>query len=468
MPKHGFLTPKAIANRIKSKGLQKLRWYCQMCEKQCRDENGFKCHLMSESHQRQMQIVSQNPEKFISDFSNEFKKDFLDILWRRHGQSRVKATKVWSEYISDRDHIHMNATVWVTLTNFVKHLGKEGICVVDQDMEGNWYMSYNYRDPEVIARQKALEKKEKMDMDDDERLLRMIRKQKERAEASGEQGEEEEDEEEKKAKSLLDLDAAKNKSLKISLGGGPSLSSKSSSSSSASSSSSSSPSSASSASSLVKPKPKTPRNIFDEVESKKTEEIDPLPVTGKRKREESEGRREEGEREGGNKKMRKLSAVEELARENERWKQRQQERQDEREKKKREEKKYQQKQPQNDEEAPWLEPDLIVKITHKSVGNGKYYKKKAQVVEVVGGYGAILRVLDNNHKLKLDQSDLQTVLPGEGGEVVVVGGRRARGEVGRLVKVDEGRFVAVVEIVTGKRKGERYDFEYEDICKLGK
>jgi DNA/RNA-binding protein KIN17 len=36
--KPGFLTPKAIANRLKSKGLQKLRWYCQMCQKQCRDE----------------------------------------------------------------------------------------------------------------------------------------------------------------------------------------------------------------------------------------------------------------------------------------------------------------------------------------------------------------------------------------------------------------------------------------------
>ena len=36
--KAGFLTPKAIANRIKAKGLQKLRWYCQMCQKQCRDE----------------------------------------------------------------------------------------------------------------------------------------------------------------------------------------------------------------------------------------------------------------------------------------------------------------------------------------------------------------------------------------------------------------------------------------------
>ena len=41
----GFLTPKAIANRIKAKGLQKLRWYCQMCQKQCRDENGFKVCL---------------------------------------------------------------------------------------------------------------------------------------------------------------------------------------------------------------------------------------------------------------------------------------------------------------------------------------------------------------------------------------------------------------------------------------
>jgi DNA/RNA-binding protein KIN17 len=39
--KPGFLTPKAIANRIKSKGMQKLRWYCQMCEKQCRDEVSF-------------------------------------------------------------------------------------------------------------------------------------------------------------------------------------------------------------------------------------------------------------------------------------------------------------------------------------------------------------------------------------------------------------------------------------------
>ncbi len=51
--------PAQIANRIKAKGLQKLRWYCQMCGKQCRDENGFKCHLSSDSHQRQMMVFGQ-------------------------------------------------------------------------------------------------------------------------------------------------------------------------------------------------------------------------------------------------------------------------------------------------------------------------------------------------------------------------------------------------------------------------
>ena len=69
MGKDGFLTPKAIANKIKAKGLQKLRWYCQMCQKQCRDENGFKCHLKSESHLRQMSIFGENANKFVEGYS---------------------------------------------------------------------------------------------------------------------------------------------------------------------------------------------------------------------------------------------------------------------------------------------------------------------------------------------------------------------------------------------------------------
>lgn len=48
-------TPKWIGNKMKSKGLQKLRWYCQMCQKQCRDENGFKCHTRFVFNERKVE-----------------------------------------------------------------------------------------------------------------------------------------------------------------------------------------------------------------------------------------------------------------------------------------------------------------------------------------------------------------------------------------------------------------------------
>ena len=60
-------TPKWLANKMKSKGLQKLRWYCQMCEKQCRDENGFKCHTMSEVRLRLFSTHSSGSSSSVSD-----------------------------------------------------------------------------------------------------------------------------------------------------------------------------------------------------------------------------------------------------------------------------------------------------------------------------------------------------------------------------------------------------------------
>ena len=112
-------TPKWLSNKIKSKGLQKLRWYCQMCEKQCRDENGFKCHTMSESHQRQLLLFGENSGKYLSGYSKDFEKAYTDILRRQYPEKRVHANVVYQQYINDKDHIHMNSTCWVTLTSFV-------------------------------------------------------------------------------------------------------------------------------------------------------------------------------------------------------------------------------------------------------------------------------------------------------------------------------------------------------------
>uniref|UniRef100_A0A670Z5Y3 Kin17 DNA and RNA binding protein n=1 Tax=Pseudonaja textilis TaxID=8673 RepID=A0A670Z5Y3_PSETE len=176
MGKTDFLSPKAIANRIKSKGLQKLRWYCQMCQKQCRDENGFKCHCMSESHQRQLLLASENPQQFMDYFSEEFRNDFLELLRRRFGTKRVHNNIVYNEYISHREHIHMNATQWETLTDFTKWLGREGLCKVDETPKG-WYIQYIDRDPETIRRQQEQEKKKKQDLDDEEKTARFIEQQ---------------------------------------------------------------------------------------------------------------------------------------------------------------------------------------------------------------------------------------------------------------------------------------------------
>lgn len=176
MGKADFLSPKAIGNRIKAKGLQKLRWYCQMCQKQCRDENGFKCHCMSESHQRQLLLASEDPNQFMSYFSEEFKSDFVELLRRRFGTKRVHNNIVYNEYISNREHVHMNSTQWETLTDFTKWLGREGFCKVDETPKG-WYIQYIDRDPETIRRQEELEKKKKQDLDDEERSAKFIEEQ---------------------------------------------------------------------------------------------------------------------------------------------------------------------------------------------------------------------------------------------------------------------------------------------------
>ncbi|XP_063442837.1 DNA/RNA-binding protein KIN17-like [Mytilus trossulus] len=184
--KGGFLTPKAIANRIKSKGLQKLRWYCQMCQKQCRDENGFKCHTMSESHQRQLLLFAESPDKYIDSFSEDFFTDYVELLKRRFGKKRVNCNIVYQEYIAFKEHTHMNSTQWETLTEFVKWLGREGHCVVDETEKG-WFVQYIDRDPEAIKKQEQIKAKEKMELDDEERAAKFIRDQIERASAQGQE-----------------------------------------------------------------------------------------------------------------------------------------------------------------------------------------------------------------------------------------------------------------------------------------
>ena len=72
---------------------------------------------------RQMRVFAENPHRVLDEFSREFEKGFLTILSHRHGTKRVKANVVYQEYIADKQHTHMNATCWTTLTGFCMYLG---------------------------------------------------------------------------------------------------------------------------------------------------------------------------------------------------------------------------------------------------------------------------------------------------------------------------------------------------------
>ena len=180
MPKAEVGSTKYLSNKLKSKGLQRLRFWCEACHKQCRDENGYKCHTMSESHVRQMQAIGMNANKIISDYSNDFQRNFLQQLRTAHGTKQVHLNKFYQEVIADKEHVHMNSTRWSSLTEFAKHLGREGLIRVE-DNEKGIRISWIDNSPEALRRAEAIKRKERQDKGDEEREQKMIREQVERA-----------------------------------------------------------------------------------------------------------------------------------------------------------------------------------------------------------------------------------------------------------------------------------------------
>jgi DNA/RNA-binding protein KIN17 len=186
MPRAEVGSTKHIANQMKAKGLQRLRWYCQACQRQMRDENGFKCHVASESHVRNMQVIGEDPRKAINEFSREFERDFLTLLRTGHGEKKVNLNQFYQEYISNKEHMHMNATKWTSLSEFAKHLGRNGIVRVEEDEKkteqgvggaSGLTIAWIDNSPGNLRRQEAVKKKERMEKGDEEREQRMIREQ---------------------------------------------------------------------------------------------------------------------------------------------------------------------------------------------------------------------------------------------------------------------------------------------------
>ena len=71
-------------------------------------------------HQKNASAFNTNPDKFINEFSKDFEEMFMTVLREKYGNRTVLANKVYQDYINFRDHIHMNATKWDSLSSFCK------------------------------------------------------------------------------------------------------------------------------------------------------------------------------------------------------------------------------------------------------------------------------------------------------------------------------------------------------------
>ncbi|KAL8425780.1 hypothetical protein Efla_004132 [Eimeria flavescens] len=442
MPKAEYGTPKWMSNKIKASGLQKLRWYCQMCQKQCRDENGFKCHRMSEGHQRAMQLFIQRPGQFMDEFSKEFEQEFMKLMRTRYCRTRVLANSVYNNVVCDRHHIHMNATIWVTLSEFVQYLGATEKCKIEHTPKG-WYVEYI--DHEELARKKEEEKKRKIEKSQEEARMEQIQALVEEAKQRGAFKEPE----------YTPLQRTQGEVVALS---------------------------------LAKP----------QQEAKDQKKSNALTALHQQLKQERQRGREAQEK-------RKLSAMEALVLEAEKKKQREaafegwrlsaaapspsknsahsrhqaeEEEGEEGEGEDGEGGDSIQPQPPPHKHAKadwWVRPGVVVKVIHNTLGDGVYYRQKGVVKAVDGRYSATLEMLEGGAILKMDQEFLETVLPPLGGRVVVVLGKW-RGHEGRLDSLSIESFSANVTLDKGPLfKLEKYKYSpgvsvanlpYEHICKL--
>jgi len=151
-----------------SSRLYKLKFYCQICNKQLKDKDGFNCHLNSNYHKQNLEIVADNPQFYINNYSKEFETGFMDILKRHYPRHWVIANKVYQEYISDKNSTHMNATKWTTLTGFIKHLEANGKIQLQDELKDKDIkevkIKYVDNTPQGIAEKSKLEKKKKEEL----------------------------------------------------------------------------------------------------------------------------------------------------------------------------------------------------------------------------------------------------------------------------------------------------------------
>jgi DNA/RNA-binding protein KIN17 len=372
-----------------------------------------------------MEIFGQDPHGEIRRYSEEFETTFLDHMKRCHPFSRISANMVYNELIAERHHIHMNSTKWLSLTEFVKYLGKEGKCRVEDTPKG-WYIMLIQKDPFEEIGEKKRAKRDRADREEEERHQRQLERQIERArQAAGEGGEGTEEEDlAAREVNLEDLEKPLGFSMpssRLGPGGGGGTSS----------------AAAAEAAGAAAARRALPSVAFDEGDDagpSKASISGLLPAHKKSKLEQLM------ERDLQAKKQQAVSDAAAAA--------------------------TAAAKPRKGP-APWLAEGIIVKVMSKALKEHGYYKQKGTVLRVLDSYIGEIEMAGSGDVVRVDQAELETVIPQPGGAVFVVAGPM-KGCKGTVVKIDEKAFAAEIDVVVDKSSGEKttVKLDYEDFSKL--
>lgn len=400
----GPMTAKAIAKKIKAKGLGRLRWYCQMCEKQCRDENGFQNHLSSESHKRLLAIFAESPNEFVSGFSEKFKRDFLKVLKQRWGTSFVLCNTAYQEYISDRHHLHMNATRWTTLSGFVQELGRTAQCVVELRDTGYWIKLI---DREAAARAEIARADDRRRADELHRAESRLQTQMKIASTTIVDVTESDNENDGTTKVTTFEQPVKLQLRQVQR----TRKDNSSNSSNVFSNPANDENDDDALNETVKKREKKRKSRWEQGLKKKST-LDEIVATGESK---STFKHVSPPR-NTSKSNQTESLIEDAVTKNE-----------------------------MEEDVGWVLKGIEVCVNNKELANGEYYGKKGQVVDVIDEFGAKLRLLERDVMLQLDQDDLETVVPGSNASVVLLKGKY-RGRRAIVQKWNEKESLAILKL----------------------
>lgn len=320
-----------------------------------------------------MKIFSENPGRMVAGYSREFESSFLSLLRVRGPKQKVFANQIYQEMIKDRNHVHMKATCWTTLSGFVQYLGKTGKAIIEEAPRG-WYITYVETDPDVLEKQRKARDLEKMELDEQQRNERRVQKQVDFAyKAKSESSKDKED-----RTSSHDLVVESDKApVKVEFKTPAALA-----------------------------KGKRAVNVF----AKEEEEV-----------EEENGLKEDMHKE----------------------------------------------ETKSEEEFAWICPNIVVKVLNPDLDDGNFYKQKGVIIRVYEHFIAEIQMLKIDAVIKIDQVELETVLPAPGNEVLFVGKGNYHGLRARLEGIDEKSFSARITFLEGEYNMKTVDgIEYDQICKV--